>query len=406
MTNFERWQIYTKNFTSPDSWITFGFYFMIGAALQRRVWFYGEGEDGMELFCNPYIVFVGPPASGKGLVLGTVANFLRHHKYEKAGVITTNVGKEYPPLFPLGGDSITFEELLRDIGASTRRIATGGPKDPIYVHTSYAFCLEELSSLFKRKTEDVVKFLQNAYDCKQYEYRTKHQGKDLLRKLCVSFLAGTQVSFLKEASEAKIFGQGFASRTLFLFEKDERFHRFHISQFDDEQKTAKAELLDWLKKLSCLYGEIKYDAETYGFLEAWLTEKLIPARARAAGTKLEDYFGRKKVMMLKLAAAIHFADNLSLTIPIQTFMQAIEMLDSVEEQMIEGFGVAGKNDLHYRSREIMLFIKKNRRVTMRDLIREFIADSSIREIEECLIELEVGFGLKKDEDSGKTVYYL
>src|SRR5574343_634447 len=234
MTNFERWRFFTKNLPSPDSWIDFGWYFLVSAALQRRVWYY---DDVMPLYPNQYVVFVGPPGIGKGNILGPLAQILKFWKYEKGQLIKTSTGQELPPLFPVGADSITFEQLLADVGDSARRVVKPD-KSGVYMHCSYAFILEELASLFKHKTADVIKFLQNAYDSKDYEYKTKHQGKDILRNICFSFIAGTQVDFLKEASESRIFGQGFASRTLFLFENVERFPAFHIAEFDKEQMLA------------------------------------------------------------------------------------------------------------------------------------------------------------------------
>ncbi len=228
MTNYDRWRLLTKRLTSPDSWIDFGWWFIISSCLQRRVWLYGSGEDGGELYPNLYGCFVGPPGLGKGIVLTPIARILKYHKNEKTPLIQTNTGKEFQPLFPVGADSITFEELLCDVARSIRHLPTVNGK--VYAYTSYIFVLEELDSLFKRKTQDVIAFLKNAYDCKDYNYKTKHQGNDLLRKLCVSFIAGTQSDFLFEARKNNLFGQGFASRTLFLFEKQERFSAFHISE--------------------------------------------------------------------------------------------------------------------------------------------------------------------------------
>lgn len=400
MTNYERWRFFTQNFTSPDSWIDFGYWFLIGACLQRRVWLY---DDAMPLYPNSYVCFVGPPGSGKGLVLGQIATLLKHHKYEKGQLIKTNVGQELPPLYPVGADSITFEELLSDVAGSARRIPT--PENTVYMHSSYAFVLEELASLFKSKTADVIKFLQNAYDSKDYEYKTKHQGKDILRKLCFSFIAGTQVDFLKEASEAGIFGQGFASRTLFLFEKDERFSSFHISEFTAEQKQARAELLVWIKQLSTIYGQVTYEKETYKFLEDWYEKDFLPRRAKAHH-KMLDYYARKKVIMLKLATAMHFSENTTMVIPTETFVRAIKALDNIEPQMAQGLNAAGRNALHGFSRQILTFIRARKLVFKRELLTEFAADLSMEELNNCIEELKQGYGLKEEIKDGKVIYLL
>src|SRR5574343_1887638 len=165
MTNYERWRILTSSLTSPESWIDFAFYFTISAALQRRVWFYGAGEDGSELFPNMYICLVGPPGLGKGIVLTPITRLLSALKYEKGTPIKTSAGYEKPLRFPVSPDGITFEELLEDIANNTRRLPK--PDGSIYVHSSYAFILEELDSIYKKKTHDIAGFLKNAYDCKK-----------------------------------------------------------------------------------------------------------------------------------------------------------------------------------------------------------------------------------------------
>lgn len=404
MLNYDRWRILTRKVTSPNSWVDFGFYYLISACLQRRVWFYGEGEDGSELYPNMFGCLVGPPGLGKGLILGIIARLLKYHKFDKGSLIKTNTGNEKPPLFAVGADSITFEELLADVADSIRRVPI--PGDKIYVHTSYAFVLEELDSLFKRKTQDVINFLKNAYDCKAYDYKTKHQGKNLLRALCVSFIAGTQPDFLYDARKNGIFGQGFASRTLFLFEEQERFSAFHISEKDDEQKLCETQLLDYIKRLATIYGEIHYDQATYNFLEKWHLDCLVKDR-RKAPPRLQEYYARKKVTMLKLAAAMHFADSLEMTIPCETFVKAIRWLDAIEPNLTKGLGLTGRNELHSYTKRIHEFILSRGSVTEKDIVIAFSVDMQVKEIKDCLEELLLTGAVKSHvKEKNQTTYYI
>ncbi len=401
MSNYEKWLLYTKNLPSPQSYIDFGFYYLISTCLQRRVWF--GSEKDMPLFCNQYVCFVGPPGIGKGLVLGIIAKLLKHHRNEKKSPIKTNIGQEYPPLYPIGADSITFEALLADVADSTCYIPT--PEGKTYVHTSYAFVLEELSSLFKRKTEDVVKFLLNAYDCKEYEYKTKHNSCNIIRRLCLNFLAGTQPDFLKDANDAGIFGQGFSSRTIFIFETTPRFMSFHIAGISDEQKKAKGDLLIWIKCLSTLYGQIVYDKECYDYLEDWYQRTIVP-RFSTANDNMKNYYSRMNITVLKLAAAIHFAENMQLTIPLSTFRRATELLTRLETNMSAGLSMAGKNPLHFHVRKILGFIKQNKEVDERTLVLEFGADLDLEKIHQIIRELEIGYNLQKKQIKNQTIYYF
>lgn len=403
MTNFERWQCLTANLVSPQSWIDFGFYFLITSALQRRVWYYGSGEDGSALYPNLYGCFVGPPGCGKGLVLGTVSRLLKFHKFEAGKLIKTSIGNEKPLLIPVGADSITFEELLVDISDNTRRVVRAD--GTIYAHNSYCFVLEELDSLFKRKTQDVVSFLKNAYDCKDYDYKTKNQGQDLLRRLCLSMLSGTQPDFLFDARKNGIFGQGYASRTLWLFETKKRFHKFHTTELSEEQRQCEKELLAWVLKLAGLYGGIQYDTATYSFLERWESDILAVEEATSS-SRLADYYSRKKVTMLKLAAGIHFGENLTFHIPIETFVKAISWLKSVESRLESGLGNTGRNELHGYQKRIHEYVLSRGSVGLKDILIAFGADLSVPEVKEILEALLVSGLIKHKAEKNNDLYYI
>lgn len=397
------WNIYTQNLPSAQSYIDFGFYYVIGAALQRRVWY---SVEPWQCFPNMYIVFVGPPSAGKGIVIKAVTRFLKHHRKETGAVIRTNTGEEKPLLFATGADSITFEQLIAKMASSVTRMVT--PDKQPYFHTSLWFGLDELSSIFKVKTEDVVKFMQNAWESTYYDYEIKHQEKkDRLRNICLSLLAGTQFDFLQKAQRMDIFGQGFSSRTIFLFETRRRFSRFHIAEsFTPEQAQAEKELHEWTLKLSKLYGRLSYDKETYDYLETWNAEVLEPQMNRAS-PKMQEYLGRMQMHIMKMAAAIHFADNLELTISLGTVKKAIEVLFAVQTNMEAGLALIGRNPLHATTKQMLAFIKERKEVTEGELVLAFISEITMDEFKLCLKEMELGYNLKnKLKANGKTVYYL
>lgn len=399
MTNYEKWKTYTKNLPSPESYVDFAFYWLISTCLQRRVWYY---SGDLALYPNMYLALIGPPAVGKGLILGLTNDILRFHKYEKGIPIQTNAGPELPLLFPVGADSTTFEDLVDDMCKSIRRLIT--PGNTPYSHTSYAFVLEELDSLFKHKTEDVARFLKNAYDCKNFEYTTKHQGEFRLRKPCLSFFAAANESFLRDAYKKGLFGEGFMSRCLFVFEKQPRFFAFHISGFDDDQNQAKYDLLLWIKSLSELYGEITYEQETAKYLDTWYLESVRPKLLHLTNERMQEYYGRKKVTMLKIAAGMHFAEHLSMTVPLETFKRAISLLDSIEPAMAKAINFAGRNETHFYLLEILEYIAKEKTVSLATLIRKFGAEVEILELGNILKELEMGYGIVR-RLTGEQVSY-
>ena len=159
-TNLEKWKFYESNLPSPESWITLGWPYVVSSALQRRA-FIGRSIKDRPLFPNLYIIFCGPPATGKSLVMSDVKDILKHHKLPAASQEErirrlAREGVE-PQLIATGPNDITYEALT---GALSRSIRTIPYKDEYgeraYVHCSMAFILSELKSLFKRKGDDKV----------------------------------------------------------------------------------------------------------------------------------------------------------------------------------------------------------------------------------------------------------
>ena len=197
----DKWKYYTKDLISPDSYIEMGFFYLMAAAMQRRLWL-GDTSGLSQLFPNMYIILVGPPACGKGLVLKQVIQILKHYKIThgnefvkaeeaavKALAAELGIGSNLSSpidfdnyLIPVSADATTYEQLLRIMTRSTRIHEIKETKQK-YVHKSLCFCLEEISSLFRRKAEDVVRFLIVAFDCGDYDYETKHFSADRIRKM-------------------------------------------------------------------------------------------------------------------------------------------------------------------------------------------------------------------------------
>lgn len=398
MTPLEAWTEYTADLPSPQSYVDFGYLYLITSALQRRVWYY----DDNRLYCNLYVIFVGKPALGKGLVLSRVSELLKYHRDPKRPKILIPGGHEEGYLFPVGADCSTFEQLLVELSQAISTMLVPGPKGASipYNHRSLAFVLEELSSLFRAHKGEVVKLLLRTYDCNDYDYKTKHGEPDLIRRCCVNFLAGTQMDFLQEAHDLKIFGQGFSSRTIWLFETARRFTKFHIEGDANKKRAAKAVLLEHVKRLSTIYGQLTYSDECYKYLENWYINENLQ-KETTAGPRMEGYYGRKKVHVLKLAAAIHFGYAYDLEITLDDVKKALEILDQIEPRMVAGLNVVGRNKLTPFSREILTMIEGCKALGARyaTLIDAFHADLSVQEMDSLLSELTIMGRITEAEDS-------
>ena len=424
-TNLDRWRFFLKDCTSPDTYINFGFYYMIAAALQRRVW---HGSEGIRpLHPNLYVVLVGKPAIGKGLVIGNITSILTEHKIKSSNeqpkprnkldvdsIIASlrgdapinRGGEESRLILPTAADATTYESLVHCMARSVRHIKY--PKwddkqqkfiEGIYSHSSLQFCLEEIGSLFRKRTEDIVNFLQQAYDCTdRYEKTTKTQGNDLIFKLCLNFFGGTTPDFMESIFNDQLLNQGFASRTMFIFEWQNRFNRLFITDFDKEQLEARRLISEHIKKLTSLYGQWTFTQEAKDYLKNWWEVDMPRGIGRAnTSSKLDSYYGRKQIHLMKLAAIIHFADIEVPTDPSKTNMEvnldcclkAMETLDYVEKKMHYALDFAGNNPLYRVAQKILKYMvnKRGIPVSLKELQSEFFSETTMTGLVEVLTHL-------------------
>jgi len=413
MLNFDKWRSITDGYVSPDSYINIGFYYLISAALQRRVW---VGPNHMRLFPNQYIILVGPPGVGKGLIIKSVEEFLRFHKlpdpnkvledalkgdckftetdreqisllaqanYKEAKDADDDYQKtkkdffEEPLLIPVAANATTFQALVQAVAKAIRRknyrdFDENAKKEvlKIYTHSSLCYCLEEIASLFRKNTDDLINFLLQAYDCgDEYTYDTKTAGKHRLRKLCLNFFGGTTPSFMQSTFDDKLLTEGYASRTIYVYESCNRKATLKIPDLTEEQITFKKDLLLHVKKLTTLYGRITITKEAEDYLEDWWIKS--QTNRPNTSTKLEAYYARKNIHVLKMAISMHFSESLDMTMNVEPFDKALKFLSLIERKMHYALSFDKKNPLYTPSNNILHFIQRQGKRTKKEILTEF-----------------------------------
>lgn len=382
-----------KDFSSPDKFIVWGFYAMIAAALQRRVWL---GSNQKMLHPNMYIVLVGPPACGKGLVIGEISNIYRHDRMKKvadleerkndianlgAGDLVNKDGFDLMQnmLIPIAPNATTYEALCRTIGKSTRHMyvetsevdVTGKFKRKVIAHSSIMFLLEELGSLIRKHHDDIHTFLQETYDCKDpYEYRTKNQGVDYIRRPCVNLFAGTTPEFLRRIFSSQLVNEGFSSRTVFVVALTPRFRRYDTPQFTEDQLAAYKEIVEHVRKISTIQGLVKFTPEALEYNKYWY-EQTYGIRVPNPHPKLIPYYGRINITHMKLAMAMHFSNSTEMVIGKDICEKALELLQETEIPMHMAINIENKNPLSEATESIYKYISAKDWTSLKELKVQF-----------------------------------
>lgn len=432
MTNRDKWQEYTKGLPSPQNYIDWTWRYIVAASLQRRVWLPPAHQP---CFANQYTILVGRAGLGKGLCIREASDFLKHWKLKDALLINKDTftleqktqinsihekdlqkAKEdelqpknkknqtiEPLLIPVAADATTYEALVAAVAESYRRInfvdidpTTQQPKLAVYGHSSICFSLQELASLLRKRTDDTVNYMLGLYDCPlDYEYDTKTQGKDRVRRGCLNLLAGTTPDFMQDILSAKLINQGFGSRNFFIYANKDRKTQFWIPELTEEQKAYKKELLEHIRKLTTLYGQIKMSDEVKNFLEEWWRENA--DKRSNSSNKLDGYYSRKKVHIMKVAMAEHFSESMEMDIPVETYKKAIEILAKEEKSMHLAIVLEGPNAAAGLSHNILELLRGG----CKNFVDIHVATFHLGSRSQC--EEAIGFLLETDQISKDTM---
>ena len=385
MTNIEKWRHFLKDLESPDMFVDWGFYSMIATALQRRVWLF---PDTFTLYPNLFVLFVGPPAAGKSRVISQVSEFVKNPMLieRKPNKKTNKVTVK--PYFPLSADTITQEALVRFIVKECARDFYYDDKGEQVraSHFSVGFMVEELGVLLRKNTDNIVNMLNQFYDSRDFTYKTKHQGTDIIKNICVNILGGTTPSFIKQAFSDQIISQGFTSRVIMIYGGEPRFLR-QFPGVDEQQKKCKAALLEHLKKLAKVGGPLTMSDEALQYHKDVYESGELTQKTVNKDHRLETYYGRKNVHLLKMSMIMHFADQTeSMTIEKETVERAMRFLAHTEVNMHEAYNTVGRNILADIQRRVCQYIINEGKegARFKKLLLVFIDDLNADELRICL----------------------
>lgn len=362
MTNFEKWRYYCKDLESPQSFIDWSYYWTISSVLQRRVWI---GDDGFQIFPNIFVCFVARPGIGKSLAARIGGNHILKNFYKEDKSRTDQNGK--PMLIPqisFSADCTSPESLIQQLSESiriyngTKVLANGSTvKFPI-PHNSMSLLLsEEMTTLFRANMQDIPTFLNQWWDAQNFDYKTKHNGSDIIKNICVCLLGCTTPENMKKLMLTGVLDQGFTARAIFIFDEKQRSKKL-LYKFTPDQLQAFKEVREHIKKLNDVEGPLEFSPEAFEYFQEYYESGKLQNEICNNDYKLEHYRGRIKVHVIKLAALMHYSEEVeSKVIQIHNVKNAITMLRSVEPNMHRALASGSKNIVYDVANEIVEFLK-------------------------------------------------
>lgn len=381
--------LYTRDLESPESYIRWSFYHMISSALQRRVWLRPNRLTGHpthnSLFCNLFVLLIGPPSTGKGRSIKQEISILKHPSHNRTlqdGRVVSNIN--------VAADATTLEALYRRLAESVAAVKfptniDGKEGSGISAHCSCTFLVEELGILIRQKAQDTVSFLCGAFDCGDVTYDTKHSKTDKILNCWVSIIAGTYPEFIRDNQE--LIAQGLMSRIIIVYEDQKRFSR-RFKGIGVDQQRCYDELLEHTKKLSTTTcGEVTFSKDADDYIERIYPTLDNKSTRINKDPRLDNYYGRKNIHLEKLAMVMHFSERWdSMEVGVESVVRAERELASVEVRMADAFKFAGKNLGYEVSLQIKRYVESRNKegVSYRKLLLEFTRDLSKLQFDETL----------------------
>lgn len=369
--NLDRWRFYCRDFESPDLFIDWTFYAMISAALQRRVWIGREGFK--ELYPNQYMIFIGPPAIGKTVAAGEATKLFKSFDiFEPGGKPKT--------LFKIAPSSITLEALTRflhnNYTINQWPPELNKPKGSVYTSSPLVFFADkELGSLFKENQNDFVTFLTEGWESGDFHRLTKTQGEDVVKNMCITMLASATPEWMKNVVTSRMIGEGFTSRVIFVYGDTKRKQQF-LYTFNDEQVAEFKEIRKHVEQLTKVFGQIPFEGEVFDWCESWYKD----SKPINSDKRLVPYYGRKKLHLLKLAMAVHFADNTDLCLTVSDLEKAQKLLAETEKDMHKALCGSGNNPVFGLATDIYNAVEKEQVLTHKQILLRFFDQGTAEDI--------------------------
>lgn len=350
---------WTKDIEPPQVFLEAVAISMIAAAAERKVWF--DQGVGM-IYCNNYIVLVGPPASRKSTAALKGLQILQQLKS-----------------IAIAPDEITKEAMYIDIEEQAKKFHY---IDQDVIHSSYTVISTEWENFIQEKDNKFLTSLIKLYDCERmFRYYTKHQGKNIILNVFFNMLGCIQPSKLGTVLPLSAIGSGFTSRIIFVVgDKPRKLNPLPMLS----PKTERL-LVMGLRAINGAIGGMRFSNEAWDLYSEWYREKQ-KENHLLEHEKFISYVHRKPQHIIKIAMCMCLSRTLGedLAISLEDLERAFNWLGKVEQTMTNAYGAFGLSPHAELINSIKGFIKKSKTTTDQEILRMFEFDVSLVELSDIL----------------------
>ena len=311
------------------------------------------------IWCNQYVILVGPPAVKKSTAINIAAGLLKEATGVKFAPDDT-AGQRQGLLSAMQSDKdedeVAFKEAFNEVGVENLGSLGGvadtvgqldfDTRDPYSMYVSQS----ELQTILGQNNQEILTFLIKMWDGENYQYRLKNTNITI-KDAVVNLLAGTTPSSLAACFPVQAIGHGFTSRVLFVYAGEKYKIVPRPKPFDPKLQA----------EIKRVYSEVYHNLqgefrETKGAEE--LYDHLYRREVQIKDSRFTHYSERRPTHLLKLSMVLA-ASRMSLEITENDVEIANELLLMTEETMPDALGEYGLSKLSVAKQKLLEYVRSS-----------------------------------------------
>jgi len=355
---------YTEETEPPDLFKVWTAVSAICSCLQRKCWTQWEKQ----IYPNMYIILVGPPGIRKGTILGYSYDLL-----SKIGV-------------KMCAESITREALVREFCNAAVNTDSYTDGEATAIHSSMTVFSSELTVFLGQNNLQLISDLNDWYDCKDtWEYRTKHQGNDIIDGVWLNLIGATTPTFLQSALPNDAVGGGLISRIVFIF-GDKKSKLVPLPTITEREIKLREQLFCDLEAIYMLKGQFKLTEEYKAAYSDWYLAG--EANPVFTDNNLKSYNERRATHLRKLSMVFSASRSNDLIIDLSDFIRARNLLEDTEKFMPFVFAGRGRAALSEILEDIIRELSMKKKLTVQHIMEKHYKDITNDDLDKIIRTLK------------------
>lgn len=363
---------YTSSVPAPERYLRWCAMSIIAGALERKVYAVAHGTQ--PTFPNMYIMLVGPPGLFKKSTSANAAMDILKH-VDDLRLMSTQMTQA------------SLIGQLRDAGAQRLHEHQGSQ----YANSSLFLYASEAAVTLREIGGSVIELLTTFWDSHAWSDQpvftreTKTDGLVRIYNPCLNMLACSTPDWLLKSIGADEVAGGFASRVLFVVQRDRIPYRPSLLDADSQHALAREQflLVQELRRIGQMRGRYQFTNSfktLYNELAANQEDFMYDNRK----DRLAGYHARKMSHVLKVSQILAASRSDELLLDQVHLQRAWDLVSELEPDMYHAFGHVSANQHVNAMQDIWNYVRTRESFTKKQLTAALWQIADEKTIVHCL----------------------